>query len=78
MQEHRAWQRDMTTKLKLKQAAIAALPPRLREAALVPDYEPFPANREIWYATPPIEGYGEASKEQQLGLERQIGTKQRR
>lgn len=35
MAEHRAWQADLTQKLKLKQAAVAALPPELRAAAEV-------------------------------------------
>lgn len=35
MKQHRAWQRDLSTKLQLKQAAIAALPPELQAAAKV-------------------------------------------
>ena len=43
MQQHREWQKDLTTKLKLKQAAIAALPEGfLRDAALVEDTALFP------------------------------------
>jgi hypothetical protein len=45
------------------QAAISALPDDLREAALVPDLEPFPADRWIPTHTPPIEGYEEQQRE---------------
>ncbi|GAB4821890.1 hypothetical protein N2152v2_008936 [Parachlorella kessleri] len=77
MAEHRAWQRDLTTKLRLKEAAIAALPPELQAAAREPDYTPFPPNRQMFTDTPPIEGFGEASKTQQQTGRRSIGTKKR-
>ena len=78
MQAHRAWQADLTTKLKLKRAAVAALPPHLRAAAEVPDNELFPLNREMWTHTPPIEGFGQgAATMQQAGAEK-FGTKHRR
>ncbi|XP_010921039.1 uncharacterized protein [Elaeis guineensis] len=57
MRKHRARQAAETTLLRLKKEAIAALPDHLREAALVPDLTPFPANRYMATLTPPIEGY---------------------
>jgi hypothetical protein len=64
MQEERAWQKDMTTKLKLKQAAIAALPTKeLRDAALVEDLTPFPADRMVWTHTPPAPDFGQNKTE---------------
>lgn len=33
MAQHRAWQRDLSRKIQLKEAALAQLPPQLREAA---------------------------------------------
>lgn len=78
MAEHRQWQADVTTKIKLKAAAVAALPPHLRAAAEVPDDEPFPLNRQMWSETPPIEGFGEGvATMQQAGLKR-VGTKHRK
>ena len=77
MAEHRAWQRDLTTKLRLKEAAIAALPPELQAAAREPDYTPFPANRQMFTDTPPIEGFGEVAKSQQQTGRKSIGTKKR-
>lgn len=78
MQAHRAWQADLTAKLKLKQAAVAALPPHLRAAAEVPDDEPFPLNREMWSDTPPIEGFGQGvgSVVEKVGASK-MGTKHR-
>ena len=55
MRQHRAWQKDLTTKLKLKLAAIDALPDDLRAAAREPDMEPFPLTRRMWTETPPKE-----------------------
>jgi len=80
MAQHRAWQTDLTTKLQLKLNAIAALPPDLQAAAMVPDLTPFPANRKIWTETPPkVEEDGAAahSKQQQRSSKRTIGTKRR-
>lgn len=57
MRKHRARQAVETMLLRLKKEAIAALPDHLREAALVPDLTPFPANRYMATLTPPIEGY---------------------
>ncbi|KAL3159462.1 hypothetical protein ABBQ38_009887 [Trebouxia sp. C0009 RCD-2024] len=59
MAQHREWQKDITQKIKLREAAIAALPEELRAAARAPDYEPFPANRQMWTLTPPIPGFQE-------------------
>lgn len=63
MRKHRARQAAETTLLRLKKEAIAALPEKLRAAALVPDYTPFPANRYMATLTPPIEGYVDKVKE---------------
>lgn len=56
---------SLTIKIKLRQAATAALPPELREAASQPDYAPFPLNRQIMTDTPPIPGFGEQQRQQQ-------------
>jgi hypothetical protein len=56
MAEHKAWRAGMLDKLRLKQAALAALPPALRLAAAQEDLEPFPLTRHALYETPP-EGY---------------------
>jgi hypothetical protein len=81
MQEHREWQRDLTTKLQLKNAAVAALPAgRLRDAAMVPDLTPFPLNRQMWASSPPAEEPDEeaaAAAKQQAVKTRKIGTKRR-
>ncbi|XP_042520209.1 uncharacterized protein LOC122093793 [Macadamia integrifolia] len=63
MRRHRARQAAESTLLRLKKEAIEALPENLREAALVPDLTPFPANRFMATLTPPIEGYIEKIKE---------------
>lgn len=76
---HTHWaglQTDLTTKLKLKLAAIAALPPHLAAAAQVPDDELFPLNRQMFNDTPPIEGFGQAPVAAQQGG-RKLGTKHR-
>lgn len=78
MQEHRLWQADLSTKLKLKHVAIEALPPELRAAALVPDYTPFPSNRHVFTDTPPHDEESvEAKPRQQVKSKRTIGTKRR-
>ncbi|WIA32126.1 hypothetical protein OEZ86_002976 [Tetradesmus obliquus] len=53
MQEHAQWQEDLCMKLKLKKAALQALPPELRAAALQEDLTPFPLTRHFLYDTPP-------------------------
>lgn len=63
MRRHRARQAAETTLLRLKKEAIAALPEKLRVAAMVPDLTPFPANRYMATLTPPIEGYIEKVQE---------------
>ncbi|OVA07836.1 hypothetical protein BVC80_8649g13 [Macleaya cordata] len=63
MTRHRARQAAESTILRLKKEAIEALPDHLKEAALVPDLTPFPANRFMATLTPPIEGYIENVKE---------------
>lgn len=72
-----ALQADLSTKLKLKQAAVAALPPHLRAAAEVPDDELFPLNRQMWTDTPPIEGFGQAAAATAQQSGRKLGTKHR-
>lgn len=57
MRRHRARQTAESALLRLKNEAIAALPEKLRAAAMVPDMAPFPANRYMATLTPPIEGY---------------------
>ncbi|KAJ0018464.1 hypothetical protein Pint_11160 [Pistacia integerrima] len=59
MRKHRARQAAETNLLRLKKEAIEALPEGLKEAALVPDLTPFPANKFMATLTPPIEGYME-------------------
>ena len=55
---HRQRQRELARKLELKLAAVAALPEGpLRDAALEPDYAPFPSSRAVWTDTPPIAGF---------------------
>ncbi|XP_057872173.2 uncharacterized protein LOC131078484 [Cryptomeria japonica] len=63
MRNLRKTQAEETIRLKLKNEAIAALPLHLREAALVPDFTPFPLNRHRAYLTPPIEGYDQKLKD---------------
>lgn len=53
MQEHMQWQADLKMKLQLKKAALRALPPELREAAMQEDLTPFPLTRHFLYDTPP-------------------------
>lgn len=55
---HRQRQRELSRKLELKLAAVAALPEGpLRAAALEPDLAPFPSSRAVWTDTPPIAGF---------------------
>lgn len=63
MRKHRARQAAESTLLRMKKEAIEALPDHLKEAALVPDLTPFPANRFMATLTPPIEGYIEKVRE---------------
>ncbi|XP_004510711.1 uncharacterized protein [Cicer arietinum] len=63
MRKHRARQAAETTLLRMKKEAIEALPEGLKEAASVPDFSPFPANRFMATLTPPIEGYIEKIRE---------------
>jgi len=63
MRKHRARQAAESNLLRMKKEAIEALPEGLREAALVPDLSPFPANRFMATLTPPIEGYIEQVRE---------------
>ncbi|XP_056170560.1 uncharacterized protein LOC130138943 [Syzygium oleosum] len=63
MRRHMARQAVESNLLRMKKEAIEALPEKLREAALVPDLTPFPANRFMETLTPPIEGYIEKVKD---------------
>lgn len=63
MAQHRAWQTDLTNKIRLRDAAIAALPAELRDAAEEPDCTPFPADRLVATHTPPIPGYGKSGQD---------------
>lgn len=57
MLKHRAWQKVMTTRIKTKDAAIAALPPNLKLAAMKFDTRDFPAGVRPAFHTPPIKDY---------------------
>ncbi|XP_078446512.1 copper ion binding protein [Wolffia australiana] len=63
MRRLRARQAAESGLLRLKKAAMAALPEGLRAAAAVPDLTPFPVNRFMATLTPPIEGYVEQVRE---------------
>jgi hypothetical protein len=51
--QHQAWSADMHVKLRLKLAALKALPPHLRAAAEEEDLTPFPLTRHFLYDSPP-------------------------
>ena len=56
MREHRVQQAAESTRLKMKLAAIQALPcGKLREAAMEADFTPFPTNRIAASLTPPLQ-----------------------
>lgn len=60
MRQERDFQRDLNEKIRIKMAAIAALPEgETRDAAMVEDTELFPLKRRLPSATPPIPGYYE-------------------
>ena len=59
MKEARLKAAAENVRLQLKKDAIAALPPHLREKALLPDFTPFPPTRIPASLTPPIPGYVE-------------------
>lgn len=55
MKEHREFQKNESGRLKAKLAAIAALPPgNLRDAAMQPDWTPFPSHRILPTESPPM------------------------
>lgn len=56
MREERKRAAGESLRLRLKKAAIEALPPKLKDAALVPDYTPFPGLCPATL-TPPIPGF---------------------
>ena len=68
MAEHRAVQADLSGKLRLMKAAIAALPEELRSEAEQPDYSPFPPRRPLPQYSPRVAGYYENLQEQAEGL----------
>jgi len=51
--EFNAWRSDLADKLKLKRAALAALPAALRADALREDLAPFPLARNALFDAPP-------------------------
>ncbi|OAE28644.1 hypothetical protein AXG93_1335s1360 [Marchantia polymorpha subsp. ruderalis] len=57
LKEDRERAKGESIRLQLKKEALAALPPHLREAAMVPDLTPFPKSRIPASLTPPIGGY---------------------
>ncbi|KAL1205355.1 hypothetical protein V5N11_011634 [Cardamine amara subsp. amara] len=57
MREHRARRVAENNLMKMRKAALEALPENLKKAALERDLTPFPANRGMATLTPPIEGY---------------------
>lgn len=78
MRQHRAWQAQFMAKVKLRDAAVAALPnQRLRDAAMTMDLTPFPSNRQMWVETPPLEtdDLKTMEKESSQKRRRKIGTK---
>lgn len=78
MREHRAWQKQFMTKVKLRDAAIEALPTEaLRAAARTPDLTPFPSHRQVWMETPPHE-QGDTTRDDERKMDKRrkkIGTK---
>lgn len=78
MKEHRAWQKQFMIKVKLRDAAIEALPTEeLRAAARMPDLTPFPSQRQVWVETPPHEQGASTLGNDSKGdaRRRKIGTK---
>lgn len=78
MKQHRAWQKTIMTKIKLRDAALAALPTEeLRAAAMAIDKTPFPATRQVWVETPPLEDKDIRAKEsgKEDKRRKKIGTK---
>lgn len=60
MAQHREWQRDINQKIRLKRAALAALPEGfLRDEASKEDLTLFPLKRHSPFLTPPIDGFYE-------------------
>ncbi|CAL5221822.1 g4079 [Coccomyxa viridis] len=57
--EHRMWQTDISIKIQLKEAALAALPEALRREAVKTQTDLPPPNRRMFTQTPPIPGFSE-------------------
>ncbi|CAL8468293.1 g7833 [Coccomyxa elongata] len=62
MMQHRAWQTDLSIKLQLKKAALAALPEDLRKLADRLETERVPLNRQMFTHTPPIPGFNQQQR----------------
>jgi hypothetical protein len=53
MEEHKRWQGGVMRAIRLRDAALAALPADLRAAAQQEDLEPLPLSRNFYYDHPP-------------------------
>ena len=74
MRKHRNFQKSIANRMKVRDAAIAALPPKMREAAMLIDYNDVPLNIRPPFHTPPVPGVLEKlaeEDEEQAELERQ-------
>lgn len=79
MQAHRAMQADLQDKIKLKNAAIAALPEHLRGPASEDDVRLFPAKRKFPTDSPPKPGFDESRRRRtEELLERKTATAKRK
>ena len=66
--------------MRLRDLAIEALPSRqLQAAACLPDWAPFPLNRQMFYDSPPVEESQEQQQQQpsqqQKARRKILGTK---
>jgi len=76
--EFNAWRGDLSQKLALKRAALAALPDALRVEALREDLAPFPLARNALFDAPPSAYMedGDAGKEKEAkGEQKQQGKR---
>eukprot|EP00884_Botryococcus_braunii_P003382 jgi/Botrbrau1/13044/Bobra.0187s0007.1 len=62
MAQHRRWQKELSDKIRLKWEAVAAMPPHLQYAALLPPKPP-PLSRLIPMHTPPIPNFAELRRQ---------------
>ncbi|CAK0780001.1 hypothetical protein CVIRNUC_004910 [Coccomyxa viridis] len=69
--QHRVYMSDLSIKIQLKKAALAALPEHLRKEAEKAQTDLPPPNRQMFTWTPPIPGYteqqGDASRRRRRG-----------